>query len=67
MKIDMTGYDLALCMAALESAANDLREGILASERLGLVRQDFMLEKTAAEMDGLRKRLLNAGQPPRNP
>lgn len=62
MKIDLAGHDLALCVAALESAANDLREGVLASERLGLVRQDFMLEKTASEMDSLRERLLAAGQ-----
>jgi len=57
MKIEMSDHDLALCIAALEAGANDLREGILASQRLGLVRQDFMLEKTASEMDALRSRL----------
>jgi len=62
MKIEMSEQDLTLCIAALESGANDLRQGILASERLGLVRQDFMFEKTATEMDRLRERLLTAGQ-----
>jgi hypothetical protein len=57
MKIEMTDHDLALCVAALDSAAKDLRQGIVSSHRLGLVRQDYMLEKTSAEMDDLRKRL----------
>jgi hypothetical protein len=62
MKIEMSDHELALCIAALESGANDFRAGVFASERLGLVRQDFMLEKLSLEMDSLRKRLLALGQ-----
>jgi hypothetical protein len=59
MKIELSKHDLALCVAALESAASHLLEGVLASERLGLVRQDYMLEKRAEEMDELRVRLID--------
>jgi hypothetical protein len=60
MKIELSYHDISLCVAALENGAKDLREGVLASHRLGLVRQDYMLGKTSTEMDDLRKRLLAA-------
>lgn len=58
MKLKMSERDVAICVAALENCAKNLREGVLASQRLGLVRQDFMLEKSASEMDDLKSRLL---------
>lgn len=59
--MDLTDGELALCIAALEYAAGELREGNAASKRLNMPIPPMVMEM-AKEMDTLRSKLLGEPQ-----
>jgi len=60
MGSDLSTEELAMCIAALEHSANDIRDGSEASKRLGLG-EYASLVGLAEKMDALRSKLLSAG------
>lgn len=58
MLIDLTDREMALCIAALEHAAEGLREGKKSADKLGIPATNFI--SRADEMIVLKKKLENA-------
>lgn len=56
-KPHLTGHEWALCIAALDHAAKDLREGVAAAARLGGIEGQDVLAATAEQMQKLKDRL----------
>lgn len=58
--VNITGYELALCAAALDAAAKDLNESCAAAAKLNLP-MPGNIKTTAMEMLALRDKIMSCG------